>query len=208
MLGTLFFFLRGIPFIYQGEELGMTNTTFESIADVDDISTKNHYRISLADGLTPEEAIKAVNRYSRDNGRVPFPWGPGKNGEFTEGTPWMKPHPRYAEFNAKDEAQDPQSVLNYYKKMVALRKSAYPGEQLTLGEIAPILLEYPDLIAYKRIKDGKEVAVICSFSPCPLSVKLGFEPGKIFIANYEKPFELSAEGYVLPPFSAFVCEIG
>ena len=208
MLGTLFFFLRGIPFIYQGEELGMTNTVFESINDVDDISTKNHYRIALADGLSPEEAIKAVNRYSRDNGRVPFPWGPGKNGGFTTGKPWMKPHPRFVEFNAADEAKDPQSVLNYYKKMVALRKSDYPGAQLTLGDIEPMLLDYPDIIAYKRVKDGREVAVVCSFSPCPLSIKPGFVPGEVFIANYEKPFEISGEKLVLPPFAAFVCGIG
>lgn len=207
MLGTLFFFLRGIPFIYQGEELGMTNTRFDSIDDVDDISTKNHYSIAIHDGLTPEEAIKAVNRYSRDNGRVPFPWGPGKNGEFTVGTPWMKVHPDYLQFNAADEKNDPGSVLNYYKKMISLRKSAEFGEVLSLGDISPLMLDYSDVIAYKRSLGNKNVAVVCSFSPAPLNADLGFKPGETLIANYEKPFEASGGKTVLPPFSAFVCEI-
>ena len=207
MLGTLFFFLRGIPFIYQGEELGMTNTVFESIDDVDDISTKNHYRIAINDGLTPEEAIKAVNRYSRDNGRVPFPWTPGKNGGFTVGKPWMKPHPDYIQFNAEDEEKDESSVLNYYKKMVALRKSEEYVGALSTGDISPIMLDYPDVIAYVRSAGEKKVAVVCSFSPYPLNAKLGFDPQKLLLANYETPFELRGGKAVIAPFAAFVCEI-
>lgn len=183
MLGTLFFFLRGIPFIYQGEELGMTNTVFESIDDVDDISTKNHYRLALADGLSPEEAIKAVNRYSRDNGRVPFPWSAGKNGGFGEGTPWMKIHPDYRTVNAEDEAKDENSVLSYYKNMIALRKSDEFRETLSVGDIEPILTEYDDLIAYIRSGNGKRVCVICSFSPYPLEAKTDIVGKKLLLSN-------------------------
>ena len=206
MLGTLFFFLRGIPFIYQGEELGMTNTRFESIDDVDDISTKNHYRIALADGLTPQQALKAVNRYSRDNGRVPFPWNAGKNGGFTSGTPWMKPHPDYIRFNAKDEAADEGSVLNYYKKMIRLRKSAEYTETLSTGSIQPILLDYPDIIAYTR-EGGRKAAVICSFSPYPLAVKCGFFVNKALISNYPEIPAQKNGSVTLPPFFAGVFDI-
>ena len=206
MLGTLFFFLRGIPFIYQGEELGMTNTRFESIDDVDDISTKNHYRIALADGLTPQQALKAVNRYSRDNGRVPFPWNAGKNGGFTSGTPWMKPRPDYIRFNAKDEAADEGSVLNYYKKMIRLRKSAEYTETLSTGSIQPILLDYPDIIAYTR-EGGRKAAVICSFSPYPLAVKCGFSVNKALISNYPEIPAQENGSVTLPPFFAGVFDI-
>ncbi len=207
MLGTLWFFLRGIPFIYQGEELGMTNTVFESIDDVDDISTKNHYRIAINDGLTPEEAIKAVNRYSRDNGRVPFPWTAGEWGGFSNVKPWMKVHPEYARFNAEDEAKDENSVLSYYKEMVKLRKSEEYVETLSVGSIEPIMLEYDNIIAYKRIGNGKEVAVICSFSPEAISVKTDISAKKLLLSNC-KNATLPANGSLeLQPFEAIVFEV-
>lgn len=206
MLGTLFFFLRGIPFIYQGEELGMTNTVFESIDDVDDISTKNHYRLALADGLSPEEAIKAVNRYSRDNGRVPFPWSAGKNGGFGEGTPWMKIHPDYRTVNAENEEKDESSVLSYYKKMVALRKSDEFCETLSVGDIEPILTGYDDLIAYIRSGNGKRVCVICSFSPSPLEAKTDIIGKKLLLSN-SKNASLPENGVIkLSEFEAIVFE--
>lgn len=206
MLGTLFFFLRGIPFIYQGEELGMTNTVFESIDDVDDISTKNHYRLALADGLSPEEAIKAVNRYSRDNGRVPFPWNGGKNGGFGEGTPWMKIHPDYRTVNAENEEKDENSVLSYYKKMVALRKSDEFRETLSVGDIQPILTEYGDIIAYIRSGNGKKVCVICSFSPAPLEVKTDIIGKKLLLGNVDNA-SLPENGAIkLSEFEAIVFE--
>jgi len=184
MLGTLFFFLRGIPFIYQGQELGMTNPTFDSIDEVNDISTKNHYRIALADGLTPEQAIKAVNRYSRDNARVPFPWNSGKNGGFTTGKPWLKVHNDYKKFNAEDEAKDIDSVLSYYKKMIKLRKSAEYNLTLTYGDVEPILLEHEDVIAYIRGGE-KRIAVICSFCPDNKDVKLPFGGFDTLLSNLD-----------------------
>lgn len=208
MLGTLWFFLRGIPFIYQGEELGMTNTVFESIDDVDDISTKNHYRLALADGLTPEEAIKAVNVYSRDNGRIPFPWTAGKNGGFSEATPWLKPHPDYVLFNAEGEARDECSVLNYYKKMIRLRKSEKYGDTLCLGDIVPAYTDRDEVIAYRRTCEGSEVEVICSFSPYPTVLELTDLPKEILICNYpESDLVFDGSKVTLPPFCSIVFEV-
>ena len=207
MLGTLFFFLRGIPFIYQGEELGMTNTVFTSIDDVDDISTKNHYRLALADGLTPEEAIKAVNRYSRDNGRIPFPWTSGANGGFSDVTPWMKPHPEFARFNAEDEAKDENSVLSYYKQMVKLRKSDEYVEALSVGSISPIMLDCDDVIAYIRTDGSKRVAVVCSFSPVDITVNTEIVGKKLLLANYKDATLPENGALALAPFEAIVFEI-
>lgn len=207
MLGTLFFFLRGIPFIYQGEELGMTNTVFESIDDVDDISTKNHYRLALEDGLTEKEALAAVNRYSRDNGRIPFPWNDTANGGFTTGKPWMKPHPEYVRFNARDEEKDENSVLNYYKKMIRLRKESEYSDILSLGDISPMLLQYDDIIAYCRTGEARSVGVICSFSPYPLTVSCDFTLGKTLLSNYPEPIVQQNGKLLLPPFASLVFEL-
>ncbi len=207
MLGTLFFYLRGIPFIYQGEELGMTNPVFENIDEVDDISTKNHYRLALADGLTPEEAIKAVNVYSRDNGRIPFPWTSGKNGGFSEATPWRKCHNDFAAFSAEDEAKDENSVLNFYKKMVTIRKSEEYCETLSVGDIEPMLLQYDNLIAYKRKGNGKEVAVICSFNPEAMVIDTELTCKNLLISNYESPALPQNGKMELAPFEAIVFEI-
>ncbi len=205
MLGSLFFFLRGIPFIYQGQELGMTNTRFDSIDDVNDISTRNHYRTALSDGLTPDEAIRAVNRYSRDNGRVPFPWNKGRNGGFTTGTPWMKCHPDFALFNAEDEIKDEDSVYNFYKKMIALRKSEQYGKTLTEGGIKPILLQYDDIIAY--VRTGKpDIAVITSFCPNEKDISVDFVPEKLLLSNYDET-DLHDGLVTLKPFQTLVIRI-
>ena len=207
MLGTLFFYLRGIPFIYQGEELGMTNPVFESIDEFDDISTKNHYSLAIADGLTPEEAVKAVNVYSRDNGRIPFPWTSGKNGGFTEATPWLKCHNDYAAFSAEDEAKDEHSVLNFYKEMVKIRKSDDYCETLSVGDIKPILLEYDNIIAYERIGNGKNVAVICSFNPESMVIDTDLVSKNLLISNYDAPALPENGKLELQPFEAIVFEI-
>lgn len=205
MLGTLFFFLRGIPFIYQGQELGMTNTHFDSIEQVDDISTRNHYKVALSDGLSPHEAIKAVERYSRDNARVPFPWDSSANGGFTTGTPWIRVHPDYATVNAADEQKDQNSVLNYYKHMIALRKGEEYNQTFTYGDIQPILLEHDDIIAYTRNGD-RSAAVICSFCPEQKTVKLPFECGEILLSNYDEQCVRGSE-MTLRPFECAVIAV-
>ena len=207
MLGTLFFFLRGIPFIYQGQELGMTNTVFDSIDDVDDISTKNNYRLALEDGLSEKEALKAVNIYSRDNGRVPFPWDSTKYGGFSKVKPWKKPHPQFFRFSAEDEKKDENSVLNYYKAMIKLRKSEEYSDTLCLGSIEPMLLENAEIIAYTRKGEKNEVGVICSFSPRPLTVSVGFKIRKMLLTNYLYAIKEENGLLTIPPFDAAVFEI-
>ncbi len=207
MLGTLFFFLRGIPFIYQGQELGMTNTVFESIDDVDDISTKNHYSIALKDGLSPEDALAAVNRYSRDNGRIPFPWSRAQNGGFSTAKPWMKPHPDYVLFSAEDQEKDPHSVLTFYKKMIALRKSEEYCDALSVGDITPLLLSYDNVIAYMRTDGDKKVGVICSFSPEPMTVEADFSAGATLLCNYDSELKYNDGKIKLRPFESIVFEI-
>lgn len=123
MLGTVNLLLRGIPFIYQGQEIGMKNAKWNSIDEFDDISTKDQYQIAREAGLSDREAMEACNRMSRDNARTPMQWTSGENAGFTKGTVWLKINPDYKEINVEDQENNPDSVLNYYRKLVALRKS-------------------------------------------------------------------------------------
>lgn len=163
MLGNMYFFMRGIPFIYQGQELGMTNTRMEKIEDYDDISTKNHYRVALRDGLTPEEALHGVSRYSRDNARVPFPWTTGENGGFTTGTPWLKCHPDYKEFAAEELMKDENSMYHWYKNMIRIR-SEYK-DILVEGSFAPIDFGVEKSVCYSRTSEKGKIVSINSFTP-------------------------------------------
>ena len=126
----------------------MVNANWESIDVLDDIQTKDQYRRALAAGLSVEEAMAVVNRRSRDNSRTPFPWTGGLNAGFTKGTPWLPVAGGHVAVNAETEGKEPESVLSYYKKMVALRKDAKWRDALVLGDFTPCLTEYEDV--YKR----------------------------------------------------------
>ncbi|MBQ5867446.1 MAG: alpha-glucosidase, partial [Oscillospiraceae bacterium] len=138
MLGTVSVLLRGLPFLYQGQEIGMTNCRMASINEYDDISTKNEYANALADGCSEEEALEACYRFSRDNARTPMQWDASPNAGFTRGIPWLKVNPNYSYLNVAAQEQDENSVLNYYKKLIALRKSEAFREIFTYGAFEPL----------------------------------------------------------------------
>ena len=135
MLGTISLLLRGIPFIYQGQEIGMRNAKWNSMEEFDDISTKDQYHTAREVGLSDQEALEVCSRMSRDNARTPMQWTSGENGGFTKGTPWLKVNPLFKDVNVEAQEQDPDSVLNYYRKLVALRKSDELKEVFTLSLI-------------------------------------------------------------------------
>lgn len=123
MLAALSFLLRGIPFIYQGQELGMENLPVVSIDEVDDISARNEYQVALEAGLSPEEAIKAISAHSRDNARTPMQWSDEANAGFTTGTPWLPVNPNYTVINAAAQTKDEDSLFSFYQELIALRKN-------------------------------------------------------------------------------------
>ena len=137
MLAALYFMLRGIPFIYQGQELGMENVPFSSIEEVDDISSLDEYQVALEAGLTAEEALKVIARYSRDNARTPMQWSDAAHAGFTTGTPWLHVNPNYSTINAAAEQKDPDSVFHFYKKLIALRKDPAYRETVVYGALEP-----------------------------------------------------------------------
>ncbi|MDE6204271.1 MAG: alpha-glucosidase C-terminal domain-containing protein, partial [Lachnospiraceae bacterium] len=163
MLGTISILLRGIPFLYQGQEIGMQNCPMDSIDDYDDISTRNEYLVALEAGLTREEALKVCCLNSRDNARTPMQWDSCSNAGFTSHTPWLKVNPNYKDINVKDQLAKEDSILSYYKKLLALRKSPEYRELFTYGKFVPLFEEDSDIFAYERTLDGKTVTVLANF---------------------------------------------
>ena len=164
MLGTVSVLLRGLPFLYQGQEIGMTNCPMGSIHEYDDISTKNEYANALAAGCSEEEAMEACYRFSRDNSRTPMQWDDSPNAGFTTGTPWLKVNPNYISVNVAAQEKDADSVLNYYKKLLALRKSEEYREIFTYGDFVPLFEREENLLAYSRTWEGQCVFVLANFS--------------------------------------------
>lgn len=183
MLAALNFMLRGLPFIYQGQELGMENIPFKSIDEVDDISTLDEYKVALDAGLTPEAALKAVARRSRDNARTPMQWTGEENAGFTAGTPWLRVNSNYTAINVEKETIDPNSVLNFYKKLIALRKDPEYKETVVYGALEPFMEDWHNLMAYYR-KGDKTLLVVGNYQWDEQEITLPSECKKVLINNY------------------------
>ena len=183
MLAALNFMLRGLPFIYQGQELGMENIPFKSIDEVDDISTLDKYKVALDAGLTPEAALKAVARRSRDNARTPMQWTGEENAGFTAGTPWLRVNSNYTAINVEKETIDPNSVLNFYKKLIALRKDPEYKETVVYGALEPFMEDRHNLMAYYR-KGDKTLLVVGNYQWDEQEITLPSECKKVLINNY------------------------
>lgn len=183
MLGTVNLLLRGIPFIYQGQEIGMKNAKWNSIDEFDDISTKDQYQIAREAGLSDREAMEACNRMSRDNARTPMQWTSGENAGFTKGTAWLKTNPDYKEINVEDQENNPDSVLNYYRKLVALRKSDDFKAVFTYGEFIPEYEEMDDILAFYRKDAAKCILVAANFGTDVASIELKGDVKKVLLSN-------------------------
>lgn len=198
MLAALNFMLRGLPFIYQGQELGMENVPFSSIDEIDDISTLDEYQVALDAGLTPQAALKAVAKFSRDNARTPMQWSDADHAGFTTGTPWLKVNPNYISINAKDQIDDPDSVRSFYKKLIALRKAPEFKETVVYGTLEPYLEEQHNLMAYYR-KADKTLLVIGNYQKEEQEVKLPGSYKQVLLNNYpdfaEKDNMIKLHGY-------------
>lgn len=198
LLAALNFMLRGLPFIYQGQELGMENTVFSSIDEVDDINTLDEYQVALKAGLSPDEALKAVSKFSRDNARTPMQWSDEENAGFTTGTPWLKVNPNYVDINVSIQQDDPDSVRSFYKNLIALRKNPEYKETVVYGALEPVWEDRSNLMAYYR-KGEKTLLVIGNFQKEEQSVTLPSPYKSILINNChdvtEKDAVLTLHGY-------------
>ncbi len=184
LLAGVYFMLKGLPFIYQGQEIGMENMKFNSIEDVDDVSTLDEYQVALNAGLGEEEAFRRVAAFSRDNARTPMQWTDGKNAGFTEGTPWLRVNPNCSRINVKDQEKNAESVLSFYKKLTALRKSEEYKETVVYGEFVPYLEQEKNLIGYFR-EGEKKLLILANFQKAPREVELPGSVKKVLLNNLE-----------------------
>ena len=183
MLGTVNLLLRGIPFIYQGQEIGMKNAKWNSIDEYDDISTKDQYQIAREAGLSDREAMEVCNRMSRDNARTPMQWTSEENAGFTKGTAWLKINPDYKEINVEDQENNPDSVLNYYRQLIALRKSDEFKNVFTYGEFIPEYEEMDHIQAFYRKDAAKCILVAANFGTDAAGIELKGDVKKVLLSN-------------------------
>ena len=183
MLATVIHMFRGTPYVYQGEELGMTNPYYEDISRYRDVESINYYRILTEQGITGEEALKVLAARSRDNGRTPMQWDGSRYAGFTQGEPWIDIPENHSYINAQAEAGDSGSILNYYKRLIALRKEY---KVISEGEIEFIYREHPQVLAYRRTYRGQELVVLANMkaSEADLGERLELDGRRLLIGNY------------------------
>ena len=219
LLANVFFFLRGTPFIYQGQEIGMDNFVRNDISEFDDIASKDQYQRALGEGFSSEEALYFVNKRSRDNSRTPMQWDNSKNTGFSKdenSKSWIKLTGSQATTNVADQINDKDSIFSHYKKMIDLRQNGKYSDCLTFGDFISVPLENEKIIAYARKYGNQKVLCISNFSELKQEVKLSeiakalgekeIKIGEILINNFDG-FEKDGEKVVFEGFQSLLVEI-
>jgi oligo-1,6-glucosidase len=205
LLATYLHLLQGTPYIYQGEEIGMTNVAFASIEDYRDIETLNMHREAMARGLDEGRVMAMIRKKSRDNARTPMQWSAGPNAGFTTGTPWIGVNPNHDAINVEAAMADPDSVFHHYRRLIDLRK-ALPV--VVHGRYVPLLDEHATIAAYLRVLGDDRLLVVCNFSgePTPLSLpdEVAFTSADLLIANYPVDLADDLRRLTLRPWEARV----
>ena len=206
-LATVLLTLRGTPFLYQGEEIGMTNVRWPHIEDYDDISSHSQYEIALENGFTEAEAMECIYRYSRDNARTPMQWSDDVNAGFTTGTPWLSVNENYPLINAKREESQKDSVLSWYRELVSFRKK-HPV--LIDGSYTEIFADSEEIYAYIREDEAEKLAILVNFTPKEQYYDPGdmqteqMTDGDILLSSYTSESDAKPVCGTLRPYEAVV----
>ena len=197
-IATCLHMMQGTPYVYQGEELGMTNTVFNSVDDFRDLESVNAYRELIESGLyTKEDMFPKIAHKSRDNARTPMPWDTSENAGFTTGTPWLALNPNYNKINVADQLKREDSVFHYYQKLIKLRKEY---EIIVYGKYELLLPDDEHIFAYVRTLGNQKLLVVCNFSKTEQKFDFsGYENAKVLISNYDGNI---SEKATLKPYSA------
>lgn len=195
MLATTSILLYGIPFIYQGQEIGMENCRRNDISEYDDISTKDQYKEAISAGCTVEQALECCYENSRDNARTPMQWSAQANAGFTDGTPWLSVNPNYTQINVQEQEGRADSVLSYYKKLIALKKSDAYKETFTYGRFIPAYVEMDSIFAYRRKleESGQDILVAANYGTEACTLELGGTKGEVLLDNCRENSEPERE---------------
>ncbi|WP_302549399.1 glycoside hydrolase family 13 protein [Eubacterium ventriosum] len=207
MLGTVSVLLRGIPFIYQGQEIGMQNAVWNDVKEYNDINTIDQYNLAISAGLSDKEALAVCSKMSRDNARTPVQWSDSDNAGFTTGTPWLKVNSNYKDINVQNQENDPDSVLNYYRKLVAARKSPEYKEVFTYGVFEPAYEDTEYVMAYYRVSDNQRILVAANFGKDAKTIELKFPVKKVVLSNVGRK-EINEVSLKLDSCEVIVIECG
>lgn len=209
MLGTCLHMLQGTPYIYQGEEIGMTNVAFENLEDYKDVEIFNAYKeLVQIKGKDHDEMMKAIYERGRDNARTPMQWNASENAGFTQETPWIKLNPNYKEINVESQINDEDSILNYYRKLIKIRKE---NEAVVYGQYDIILEDHEEIYAYTRTVENEKLLVICNFSQNTpkfnLPQHIEFRAKDLIISNYEVDGKEGLKEIALRPYECRVYKL-
>jgi len=207
MLATTLHLLKGTPYIYQGEEIGMTNVQFDSLDQYKDIETLNFYKVKTEAGVTHDAMMEALHENSRDNARTPMQWSEDENGGFTQAAPWIEANPNYRDINVNAALNDDNSIFYHYQKLIKLRKQ-YPT--IVYGDFAPLFEDHDKVFAYLRKDDEQSIVVISNFSKDTVTLDmpdwLVNKPMEALISNYSDHTSLN-EQLCLQPYEAFAVRV-
>ena len=205
-LGTIQILRKGIPFIYQGQEIGMENQVFESVEDFDDIATINGYHVAKEAGLSEEEALAAIAKYSRDNARTPMQWSAEPGLGFSDGSAWLiSPKPDVA-INVEDQEKDPNSILNYYRQLTALYRHPLYGNTVRFGDMIPAYRDRENIIAFERRGD-KRLLVVSNFQNRQATLELPTPIKTVLLNNTAGLFHEGDQVLELVPYQTVVLEL-
>ena len=205
-LGTIQVLRKGIPFIYQGQEIGMENQVFESVEDFDDIATINGYHVAKEAGLSEEEALAAIAKYSRDNARTPMQWSAEPGLGFSDGPAWLiSPKPDHS-INVEDQEKDPNSILNYYRQLTALYRHPLYGNTIRFGDMIPAYRDRENIIAFERRGD-KRLLVISNFQNRQATLELPAPIKTVILNNVAGLFQEGDQVLELAPYQTVVLEL-
>ncbi|HDY8063737.1 glucan 1,6-alpha-glucosidase [Vibrio vulnificus] len=207
MLATALHFLKGTPYIYQGEEIGMTNVAFESLEQYKDIETLNFYKVKTESGVSHQHMMDAIHENSRDNARTPMQWSASKNGGFSEAKPWIEVNPNYPEINVEQALADSDSIFYHYQKLIELRKQ-HPA--IVYGDFTPLFAEHDSVFAYVRSHQDEQLLVINNFSDQDVSLalpdNLQNKEVNCLIYNYD-PLDMLSVTLSLKPYQCFAFKL-
>ena len=205
MLATLLHGMKGTPYIYQGEELGMTNVRFESIDEYNDIESLNMYKDRISKGYTHDEIMESIYVKGRDNARTPMQWNDSENAGFTTGTPWLAINKNYNEINAKQCLEDENSIFHHYRKLINIRKN---NDTIIYGDYTLLCPEDKNIFAYTRELNGDKILVVCNFYDKEVTFDFddNFDSSEILLSNYEDS-SLLTEKLNLRPYEAIMFRV-
>ena len=205
-LGTIQVLRKGIPFIYQGQEIGMENQVFESVEDFDDIATINGYHVAKEAGLSEEEALAVIANYSRDNARTPMQWTAEPGLGFSDGPAWLiSPKPDYS-INVEDQEKDPDSILNYYRQLTALYRHPLYGNTIRFGDMIPAYWDRENIIAFERRGD-KRLLIVSNFQNRQATLELPAPIKTLVLNNVSGLFQEGGQVLELAPYQTIVLEL-